>query len=94
MKWCPCCGALFERGAWQHPTNCEFIDVEGAWKRTLADRDARHGGKRAPVQANKLHNKPAGTIAWWEHLEAWKVYSKRYGENQSAERIADSFGLF
>jgi len=49
--------------------------------------------ERAPVQADRHHNKPAGTIAWWEHLEAWAVYAKRFGKGQSAERIAERCGF-
>ena len=35
--------------------------------------------------------KPAGTIAWWEHLEAWEVYGRKY--NQSAEVVAQRGGF-
>ena len=37
--------------------------------------------------------KPAGTISWAEHVEAWTAYSARYGHEQSAERIAERGGF-
>lgn len=48
-------------------------------------------GRRAPVQRSREHDKPAGTIAWWEHEKAWEVYGSRY--SQSAERIAERGGF-
>jgi hypothetical protein len=47
--------------------------------------------RRAPVQAEK--DKPAGTIAWEEHLAIYSTYTKRYGRGQSAERIAERGGF-
>ena len=41
---------------------------------------------------SKLVNR-AGTIAWWEHQKAWEGYSKRFGTDQSAERIAERHGF-
>ncbi len=49
--------------------------------------------RRAPVQANRKLDKPAGTIAWWEHEKAWKHYAAMYGTRQSAERIAERAGF-
>jgi hypothetical protein len=49
--------------------------------------------RRAPVQANRLHEKPRGTVAWWEHQKAWEAYAVRYGRQQSAERIAERHGF-
>ncbi len=69
---------------------------------TKTDKD---DNRRAPVQgfgnfylpedhlARKPNAKPAGTIAWSEHEEAWRVYAKRYGTSQSAERIAERSGF-
>lgn len=56
--------------------------------------------RRAPVQGD--HGKggrwihPPGTIAWWEHLEAYAAYAREYGYSQTAERIAErgGFGKF
>lgn len=50
-------------------------------------------GRRAPVQKSRKLNKPAGTIAWEEHEEAWAAYAARYGSRQSAERIAERAGF-
>jgi len=50
----------------------------------------------APVQAewNKSRLvKPAGMVAWAEHVKAWEVYAARFGRNQSAERIAERGGF-
>lgn len=54
--------------------------------------------RRAPVQGNRRikqgdpGNAP-GTIAWDEHEQAWRVYNKRFGGGQSAERIAERQGF-
>jgi hypothetical protein len=48
---------------------------------------------RVPVQSNQEHAKPAGTIAWWEHEQAWTEYARRYGRGQSAWRIAERHGF-
>ncbi len=34
-----------------------------------------------------------GTITWEEHLEAYKEYSARYGNCQSAERLVERGGF-
>lgn len=38
-------------------------------------------------------NMPPGTIDWAEHLEVWELYAKRYGRDQSAERMAQRGGF-
>ena len=57
----------------------------------LPVREAR----RAPVQAvyQRGREVPDGTVSWAEHVEAWTVYAKRYGNDQSAERIAERHGF-
>lgn len=49
----------------------------------------------APVQGEwrKDKKRPAGTISWDEHLEAWKVYDEKFRSDQSAERIAQRGGF-
>ena len=56
--------------------------------------------ERAPVQADrhrskliKLPGTVAGTVAWDEHLQAWRAYAAKYGSDQSAERIAERGGF-
>jgi hypothetical protein len=49
------------------------------------------GERRAYVQQEL--DKPAGTIAWSEHEEVWQAYAKRYGNDQSAERIHERLGF-
>lgn len=49
--------------------------------------------KRAPVQANRRMNRPAGSVTWAEHVAAWEEYAKRYGRSQSAERLAERAGF-
>ena len=55
--------------------------------------------RRAPVQGEthdaqgRYAPRPAGTIAWPEHLEAYEAYARRYGRSQSAERIAERAGF-
>ena len=50
-------------------------------------------GKRANVQRSRKLNKGDGTIAWWEHLDAYAVYSAQYGSEQSAQRIHERAGF-
>lgn len=66
-------------------------------------------GRRAPVQgdyegyaaharaeiAKRIGREPkgAGTIAWSEHVLAWNDYARRYGRQQSAERMAERGGF-
>jgi len=56
------------------------------WERTFE--------RRAPIQ--REDSVPSGTIAWSEHIEAYVAYVKKYGNNQSAERLAErgGFGFF
>lgn len=61
--------------------------------------------RRAPVQrdcwsprgrcahAPDAREHQGGTVAWDEHVEAWKDYAKRYGNDQSAERLAQRGGF-
>jgi hypothetical protein len=60
--------------------------------------------RRAPVQRedyrrlpdgtlDRAQRKPAGSISWDEHLEAYAPYSRRYGTDQSAERLAERGGF-
>jgi hypothetical protein len=50
--------------------------------------------RRAPMQGEHGRNKrPSGTITWSEHLEIYEVYAKRYGRDQSAERLAERGGF-
>lgn len=54
--------------------------------------------RRAPVQGNYRIAKGQsghgpGTIAWWEHEQAWESYASRYGRSQSAERLAERAGF-
>jgi hypothetical protein len=55
-------------------------------------------GLRAPVQGD--HRMPKGErgrepgwVAWSEHEAAWEDYARRYGKDQSAQRIADRGGF-
>lgn len=34
-----------------------------------------------------------GTIAWWEHVQAWREYARNYSSSQSAEDIAARGGF-
>jgi hypothetical protein len=53
-----------------------------------------HVFKRARVQGSHYPtNRPYGTISWKEHFKAWEAYSKKYGKNQSAERIDERGGF-
>ena len=53
--------------------------------------------RRAPVQGDynraTRRYENAGSIAWAEHVEAWEDYARRYGRDQSAERIAERGGF-
>lgn len=45
---------------------------------------------RVPVQDSSEWDKPNGSIAWWEHVEAWEM---GYGYDQTALRIAQRGGF-
>ena len=55
--------------------------------------------KRAPVQSDRFGGPRkielrAGTVAWWEHEEAWMAYTGGSGwDPQSAEVIAARHGF-
>jgi len=51
--------------------------------------------RRAPVQGEygARLRVPPGSIAWWEHEEAWRAYTVICGCDQSAERIAERHGF-
>lgn len=51
------------------------------------------GHRRAQVQPSRRVPKPWGTIEWWEHEAVWAAYAKRYGTQQSAERINERGGF-
>jgi hypothetical protein len=56
--------------------------VQGDGSYWLRDGDPRRAGTHVP-----------GTVSWEEHLEAFEVYAKRYGRDQSAERIDERGGF-
>ena len=85
------------------------VDAAVAFVGVLHDdlaKQVRPGGpvsttdRRAPVQGDmgwQFGRKPGlhapGTIAWAEHLTAWTVYARKYGNDQSAERLAERGGF-
>lgn len=79
----------------------EGRDVILAWRRRLLSESPSCPGaadRRAPVQGERRIARgqaghDAGTIAWEEHVEAWTAYARRYGDDQSAERIAERGGF-
>lgn len=46
----------------------------------------------APVQG-EWKGRPAGTVPWAVHLQAFEVYRARLGGGQTAERIAERGGF-
>lgn len=46
----------------------------------------------APVQG-EYKKRPAGTVPWEIHEQAWENYAARLGKNQTAERIAERGGF-
>lgn len=57
-------------------------------------------GRRAPVQGNGMYVsrgdpkfKGPGTVSWAEYLEGYSDYANRYGNSQSAERLAERGGF-
>ena len=49
-----------------------------------------------PIQQGRLYyrfNEKECTIPWWLAEEAYKWYSKRFGEDQSLERLAERGGF-
>lgn len=57
------------------------VQGEGMWW-PLPKGDPRAEGARPP-----------GLIEWEEHERAWEAYAKKYGTQQSAERIAERGGF-
>lgn len=47
----------------------------------------------APVQGEMKPRRLPGFISWEEHLEAYTVYARKYGNGQSAQRIAERGGF-
>jgi len=60
----------------------ERASVQGDGSYWLQAGDVRRAKANSP-----------GTIAWEEHLEVYAVYSKKYGTQQSAERLAARGGF-
>lgn len=99
---CHCGGLIYpgERYTCTHggaPLTCDEIGaIRDAWERDRASTE-----RRALVQGDysargipKGHaGQEPGTIAWWEHLEAYADYARRYGTSQSAERLNDRGGF-
>ncbi len=56
-----------------------------------SDAGSTEGYERPPIRKWDAH--PAGTVAWSEHLLAWSEYARRYGQRQSAERLAERGGF-
>lgn len=93
---CECAASGYE----SHESDCEvclacrICDVLMRHKRHLdwaRGEDARSKERRAPVQRDK--GMPPGSVLWSEHTEAWNVYAKKYGYDQTAERIAERGGF-
>lgn len=72
-----------------------------AWKEGVVTTDAE---RRTLVQGDgpywlsdghpaKVNTRRPGTITWSEHLEAWEHYARRFGRDQSAERLAERGGF-
>lgn len=95
--------ARISRAAGQHP-----YDVLGAMLDVLdtaPPQASMRTPRRAPVQGSAAYHvsvghsahdpnaRPAGTISWKEHLEAYEGYALRYGRDQTADRIAQSQGF-
>lgn len=64
---------------------------------SMAEQYVAGAPPRAPVQGSlrcpgSRPSKPAGTITWAEHVEAWVAYNRMHRE-QSAERIAERGGF-
>lgn len=61
------------------------VPVQGEGSYLLRIDDPRSKGSVVP-----------GTVSWMEHVEAWKVYAERFGDDQSAKVVAQrgGFGYF
>lgn len=49
--------------------------------------------RRARVQGDVADGHVSGTVEWWEHEAAWGDYAKRFGTQQSAQRIHERGGF-
>lgn len=71
-----------------------FRDHCEAWenRRAPVQRDCRAPRGRCSHGPGAREDQ-AGTVSWAEHVEAWEAYAKRYGRDQSAERLAERGGF-
>ena len=83
-------GSSPEISRWMHPSELQHLWNLGLVKVGFAER-------RAPVQADSYKGRPdycpPGSITWEEHVEVWMAYAKKYGNGQSAERMAERCGF-
>lgn len=77
-----------ERRMGVHPTG--LWSGTGAAAESLTASIANRG--LAPVQSD-FSTKSAGVISWAEHLLVYEAYAKKYGNQQSAIRIAERAGF-
>jgi len=80
--------------------HADAMSVVTQLRSELAKAEARCAGqkRRAPVQGNRRikRGEPGhepGTVTWEDHERAWHNYAKRYGRDQSAERISERGGF-
>jgi hypothetical protein len=74
-------------------TNERRAPVQGDDHGWFASLHESNPHRRKWVEEHGRQPKPAGTVAWAEHVEAWEAYAKRYGKSQSAERMAERHGF-
>lgn len=55
--------------------------------------DARWAPVQGETESRLGPARPRGVVAWWEHELSWQDYARRYGTQQSAERIAERGGF-
>lgn len=61
------------------------VQSRGDVRCSVGERRARHAaGELGLVD---------GTISWEEHVQAWDAYARRFGRDQSAERLAERGGF-
>lgn len=80
---CHVCGALITAELAEESETPPRARVQ---RQTYCPKRQRHIGPREG-------GKPAGTIAWAEHLEAYEAYAALHGRRQTAERLEERGGF-
>lgn len=87
---------MFPNGDTQHEHGAdELMMVANVLREWHEKHTSTLPEKRAPVQGESRHRYvvPAGSVTWSEYLLAYAAYARRFGLEQSPERLAERGGF-